>query len=110
MEHRLNARECLAIPVMLYQYGLPMLCGTCADVSRGGLFVRTTGVRFRANECFEVELRSAQGRMQRIPAVVVHWREDGVGLMFNDLGDRLVQELEQLLDAERAVVNCGAAA
>lgn len=110
MEHRLSARECLAFPIMLYQFSLPTLCGISTDVGPGGLFVRTGLVPWRVNECFEVELRGAQGRTFRAPAVVVHWREYGAGLMFKDLSERQVAELEQLVVAERAALSCGVAA
>jgi PilZ domain len=110
MEHRLNARECLAFSVMLYQCGLPTLCGTSADISRGGLFVRTGFVRWRANECFEVELRGTQGRTFRAPAVVIHGHENGVGLMFHELSERQALELEQLSATGRAALSCGVAA
>ncbi len=110
MEHRLNARECLAFPIILYQYSLPMLCGISADISAGGLFMRTGPLRCRANECFEVELRGTQGRTFRAPAVVVHWHENGLGLMFNELSERQALELRQFVASSRAALSCGVAA
>lgn len=110
MEHRLSARERLAFPIMLYQFSLPTLCGTSADVGPGGLFVRTGPVFWRVNECFDVELRGVHGRTFKVPAVVVHWRENGVGLMFSDMTDRQASELGNLLAAQRVALSCGVAA
>lgn len=114
MEHRLSARERLSIPIMLYRQGLPVLTGISDDIGLGGLFVRTRSALWHINECYEVELSCAGVRTLRLRAVVVHWREDGVGLMFDEMTDSQRADLLHLLDITRRIcadsATCGAAA
>jgi hypothetical protein len=47
------------------------------------MYIATRGYQWRKNECLEVEFIDVDGEPRmRLPAVVVHHRDHGAGLMF----------------------------
>lgn len=85
MEHRCSIRKHIAIRVLFYKHGLPVLSGLSRDLGLGGLYVETGPFQWHKNECVDVELISSRGAKLRLPVLVVHQRLQGVGLMFDGL-------------------------
>lgn len=85
MEHRCSIRKSIAIRVLFYKHGLPVQSGLSRDLGLGGVFVETGAFQWQRNECLDVEFISNRGAKLRLPALVIHQREQGVGLMFDKL-------------------------
>ncbi|MEE9421648.1 MAG: PilZ domain-containing protein [Gammaproteobacteria bacterium] len=83
MEHRCSIRKQIAIRVLFYKHGLPVQSGQSRDLGLGGVFIETDPYRWHKNECIDVEFISTCGAKLRLPALVVHQRKQGVGLMFD---------------------------
>ena len=97
MEHRCSIRKPIAIRVLFYKHGLPVQSGLSRDLGLGGVFVETDSCRWQKNECLDVEFISSRGAKFRLPALVVHQREQGVGLMFDQLEDGQRKRLRDIL-------------
>lgn len=97
MEHRCSIRKPLGIRVLIYKHGLPVQSGLSRNLSLGGVFVETGTYCWRRNECLEVEFAAAGGCGFRLPALVVHQRQGGVGLMFDALDADQRHRLRRLL-------------
>ena len=72
--------------------------GSIDNISRGGIFIETGTCKWRKNEYLEVEFIGCNGNGSiRLPAVVVHHSEQGVGLMFDAVTDEQRRVLRDLL-------------
>lgn len=70
--------------VLLYKHGLPVQSGQSLNIGLDGMYVAAAG--WRRHEQLMVEFTGHQGAVSmRIPAIVVHRREDGIGLMFDEV-------------------------
>lgn len=84
MEHRCSVRKPLGFQLLLYKHGVPIQSGVCRNLGLGGLFIETGTREWRKNEYLEVEILGSNGLpSMRLPAVVVHFNDDGAGLMFD---------------------------
>lgn len=87
MEHRWSSRYPAAVDVQLYQYGKQVARCKARDVGIEGMFVDTGPLLYRPNTLldveFEVELsrRFHRSRSYRLPVLVVHSANEGIGLM-----------------------------
>lgn len=97
MEHRCSIRKRLAIRVLFYKHGLPVQSGLSRDLGLGGVFVETRPWQWQKNECLEIEFIGSRGCKIRLRALVVHQREQGVGLMFDALDDAQRRGLRDIL-------------
>lgn len=101
MEHRLAARQRFALDVALYARGSLYARGVCRNLGQEGAYITTEPTRFRRNALIEVEfLAPGWGRTLRLPAMVVHFCSDGVGLNFDGLSPEHAQALRQLMQQQ----------
>jgi len=87
MEHRLHRRVEIAIPARLHFRDGAFIAGLAANISQGGLFIKTSMWCFREG-CVDVRLRLSEPdgeRQLRIPAFIIHRTQGGMGLMFREL-------------------------
>lgn len=68
--------------------------GLLYNVSRGGMFV-VTGAQLGVNRCVDVRIAYAGG-MLRVPALIVHRGNGGLGLMFRQLDGETAAAVEAL--------------
>lgn len=97
MEHRCSVRKPFRHQVLLYKNGIPVQAGMCRDLGLGGVFVESTGHHWRKHERLHIELRGADRKLMRLPAVVVHYSPDGAGLMFDALSNEQRRALRALV-------------
>ena len=86
MHHRLSKREAVEIEIDLYHKDRRLKGYRTRDISRDGMFVKTDGESLPKHAAVAVELRSVAGQSRstlRIPAIVSHTNNEGVGLMFS---------------------------
>lgn len=100
MEHRCSIRKPVAMRVLIYKHGLPVQGGQVRDLGMGGMFIETEGDKWSRNEFLEVEF-GAGGCLLRLPALVVHRRDHGIGLMFDTVTASQRQQLRALLFGRR---------
>lgn len=83
MEHRLNRRIILATPVFVFRQEHPQVIASTRDFCATGAFLQTAAAAsFHLNEYLELvmPLLRVQGR---VPALVVHVADDGLGVMLD---------------------------
>ncbi len=84
MEHRRSIRKALSFKLRIYKHQKHILDGTSKDLGLGGIFVEADGYAWRKNEQLEIEFVAKDGSCAlRLPAIVVHLRDGGAGLMFD---------------------------
>ncbi|MBS3803200.1 MAG: PilZ domain-containing protein [Oleiphilaceae bacterium] len=97
MEHRQSMRVPASVNLDLYKRGAPVGTGQMRDLSRDGLFLKTTFNGARVNDVLEIELPGSTGlelSHNRAHAVVVYKDSDGLGMMLMD--ERQLRALPQL--------------
>ncbi len=97
MEHRCSVRKPFAFQLLLYKNGLPVQSGVSRNLGLGGAFVEAGSCEWRKNQRLEIEVLGCGKAGLRLPAVVVHQSEQGVGLMFDGLSSEQRRELRVLL-------------
>lgn len=100
MEHRWGSRKAIVMPVTIYRDGLPAARGRTRNIGCEGLFIEADGVSFPEHSVVELELPRAVIRFRtkrRIPGLVIHHNEQGVGVMFCSFDRHLFKELDELL-------------
>ncbi len=105
MEHRRSRRYEFELTVGIYHRGAWV--GTCQtkDISTGGMFLRTGSKSLRRNSLIEVtfDKPSSTGvKRYRLPSLVVHGSENGVGVMFRNQDTEAHAALRQLIATEAA--------
>ena len=86
MEYRCSVRKPIEFQLLLYKQGLPVETGVSRNLGLGGLFMESGSYQWRKNEYLQVEVLAYNGRGSlKLPAVVVHCSEVGVGLMFDGI-------------------------
>lgn len=102
IDHRLGQRVDIRIPVRLRLPDGIQCAGLALNVSWGGIYVRTSAP-LPSTGCLDVHitLRTAEREHRvRMPGLIVHRSEDGVGLMFRRLDGEATEALSWLLSAE----------
>ncbi len=99
MEHRWSARKTVDAQAVIYQRGARIVRGSIGDIGLEGLFVRTGPVRLRTNTLVEVEFSIPTGGMTtfRIPALITHRSEEGIGLMFHTFDQQAFRAIQALV-------------
>lgn len=101
MEHRWGGRKPMVVPVTVYHQGAPVGRGRTRNIGREGIFIEADALRFPVHTVLELELPQAltgrRGR-QRIPGLVIHNHNDGVGVMFCSFDHHLFKGIDELLD------------
>jgi hypothetical protein len=96
MEHRCSRRKPADFKVVFFQDKHPVLSGIAQNMSMGGLFVDVNTHNWRRHEAFDIELSNGHGDTLRMPAVIVHQSEQGVGMMFEDVELALEQQYRDM--------------
>lgn len=104
MEHRWSLRKPVDIEITLRRQGVPARRYRTRNISLEGVFVESGPESWPEDTFLELELplygyRGIQQREERhrIPVVVVHRAEDGMGLMFCVFDQPLFRTVEHLL-------------
>jgi hypothetical protein len=101
MEHRLDRRVPLNIPVRLRFQDGTVGFGVASNISRGGIFVRTAAP-WRSG-CVDVRMRVTMPSGERtalMPGLIVHGHGEGIGLMFRQLDQRSEAVVSWLVSGE----------
>lgn len=102
INHRLGQRVDISIPVRMRLPDASQCVGLALNVGWGGIFVRTSAPLPSAG-CIDVfmTLRAAdRAHRVRMPGLIVHQSNAGVGLMFRRLDGEAAEVLSWLLSAE----------
>ena len=102
MEHRWGSRKPVVVPVTVYHEGRPVGRARTRNIGREGMFDEADAVRFPVHTVLELELpRALMGdrNSRRIPGLVIHNHQDGVGLMFCSFDHHLFKGIDELLDS-----------
>lgn len=102
MEHRWSLRKRLTTNVLLYHHGIPVARCESRDVGLEGMFVNTGPLNYFRNTRLDVEfsLRNpATGQVARcrLPAIVVHTSNQGLGLTFIGFNPDIFRTLDAIL-------------
>ena len=101
MDHRLDRRVPMKIPVRLrFQEGTVGF-GVALNISRGGIYVRTAAP-WRSG-CVDVRMRVVMptgARTVLLPGLIVHANGEGIGLMFRQLDWRCESVVTWLVSGE----------
>ena len=97
MEHRCSVRKPAEFQLLIYKNGLPVQSSVSRNLGLGGIYIRAGTSQWRKNECLEIEFLGCGKAGIRIPAVVVHQSENGVGLMFDGMTGEQRRELRVML-------------
>lgn len=98
MEHRLSERRPMTLDVLIFHQGLPMGRGRTRNIGREGMFIETEITDFPEGTTLDVEVDvdTGQGEQRvRLPALVIHRNDEGIGLMFLTF----VPEIQDILQA-----------
>lgn len=98
MEHRCGERVAITVPALVGIYAGGWVPSTIRNVSAGGLFIETSARVFRnAFLVISTHLNCPDTmRRYRFPALVVHRCDDGVGLMFAESQELMVEAVRDL--------------
>ncbi|MGE5153751.1 MAG: PilZ domain-containing protein [Bdellovibrio bacteriovorus] len=101
MEHRLDRRVPLKVPVRLrFQDGTAGF-GMALNISRGGIYVKTAAP-WRSG-CIDVRMTVSTASGERtalLPGLIVHGGAEGIGLMFRQLDQRSEALVSWLVSGE----------
>lgn len=99
MEHRWSMRRALGGEARIYREGEQALESQIGDISLEGMFIRTGDVRLQKNTLVEVEFALPQepARRYRLPALVTHKRDEGIGVMFHTFDPRAFRAIQTFL-------------
>ena len=89
MEHRLDRRLPLKIPVRLRFQDGTVGFGVAMNISHGGIYVKTAAPW--RNGCVDVRMTVSTPSGERtalLPGLIVHGGAEGIGLMFRQLDQR----------------------
>lgn len=102
IDHRLGQRVDIQIPVRLRLPDGTQCVGLAQNVGWGGMFIRTSAP-LPGSGCLDVHmtLRTAEREHRvRLPGLIVHQSNVGVGLMFRALDDHATDVVSWLMSAE----------
>lgn len=102
IEHRWSSRRKIDLEVNLHYPPVGTINGKTRNISLEGMYVDLKGVHIPPQARLEISFTAEIcGRPveHRLPAYVVHSREDGVGLMLQHVGYREFDALRYMLNA-----------
>lgn len=101
MEHRMNSRLCVRLPVTVQispRMENTRVCTVTRDVALGGACIENKGLDIQEGAMVRLTLELTPGDRVMIDALVLRSNDQGVGLMFayysNEVFDRLAELLE----------------
>ncbi len=103
MEHRYTERKPVTINVLVSCPRVGLVRGTTVDVSAGGMFVATECVDMPLNAPVTVSFQPDDERPLvcfQAKGMVIHRKEFGFGLMFDDLESACKRALRELLSLD----------
>jgi hypothetical protein len=99
MEHRLNKRKRVKVPVQL-KLGLGQLePGEIRNISQSGMYVKTSA-RPTASTCLEVGIDNrwiSGASPEWFPMFIIHSTTEGVGLMMYKNTERVAKRVQELI-------------
>lgn len=101
MDHRLDRRVPLRIPVQLRFQDGTVGFGTALNISHGGIYIKTAAP-WRSG-CVDVHMTvvmATEARTALFPGLIVHANGEGIGLMFRKLDQRSEAVLSWLVNGE----------
>ena len=102
LERRWGVRKPIIMAVTVHYQDRQLNNCKSRDIGAEGIFVETDPTEVELQAMLDVLLPSSvigNGHMRRIPAVVVHKRVNGLGLMFCSFDQRLHDRLSGLLES-----------
>ncbi|MDX1488922.1 MAG: PilZ domain-containing protein [Acidiferrobacterales bacterium] len=101
-EHRWSRRQPLAIDITVYDDRGRLFIGRSHNVSIGGMFIDTPGVRLPVNADLTVAFVKNTGNdvvRLRVPILVIHSIEGGAGFMFRRFNAETVHALRSIVQS-----------
>lgn len=101
MEHRYSERIDLPLPVEVNYKDHPPMDAQVQNLSREGMFIQSHSQALTPGSLVYLtfHLPSSAATAFRIPAMVVHRQQTGIGVMFQTIPDQLEEALDILLTA-----------
>lgn len=103
MEHRHNRRARTALKVIVFNNGLPVAVGKTKNISREGMFVRTSYHEVAMHQMIEIQFCPTGQRCPtriRVKCSVVHKTPVGFGLELVDNNEVAREGMKRLLEIE----------
>lgn len=100
MEHRCVIRKPIALDVVISYEALGLVQGRTTNIGVGGMFVETGCIELPVNALVKTSFFLEDNGLHRpcnTNAMVMHSRDVGAGLMFNDLDEELHDILHRLI-------------
>jgi hypothetical protein len=100
MEQRWSVRKATSMPVMIYVHGSPMAACRARNVGLEGIYLEVSSPMFSPESILEVEFTLPDGeehRLYRLPGVVKHVTDGGVGVMFLSFHAKVFRILHTVL-------------
>ena len=100
MEHRCCSRVPVALDVLIYMQGLPIMPARTRNLSSGGVFLEMKGHRFSKHKLLEVEfVDSAENELKcyKTQAQVIYCSRDGCGVEFYNISPDIRQNINACL-------------
>jgi hypothetical protein len=101
-ERRWCVRKAIIMAVTLHHQGRQLSNCKTRDIGVEGIFIETDTAAMDVHDVLEVSLPTSvigAGQCRRIPAMAVHKRGNGVGLMFCSFDQRLYECLCGLIES-----------
>jgi len=100
MEHRRSVRHEIELTVGIYHRGTWV--GSCQtrDISSGGMFLQTQPESLKRNSLIEITFDrpgDTSTRRYRLPSMVVHGTNGGIGVMFRSQNTEAHAALRQII-------------
>lgn len=101
-ERRWCVRKAFIMAVTLHHQGRPLSHCKTRDIGVEGVFIEADTTGLDVHTMIEVSLPVSvigTGQCRRVPAMVVHKRGNGVGLMFCSFDQRLYERLRGVIES-----------
>ncbi len=109
MEHRCSLRKPLSMEVVLNYRSLGLVRGRTRNAGMGGMYIETGRIQLPVNAILDLSviLDTTRGaRAFQAEAIVVHSDNEGVGIMFSNLGSELHDHLHDMIYTTQVPVRC----
>ena len=105
MEHRCSSRVPVALDVLIYMQGLPIMPARTRNLSTRGVFLEMDGQRFSKHNFLEVEFVNSREnglKCYRAQAQVIYCSGDGCGVEFYKMSPGARQNIDECLSYPRS--------
>ena len=97
MEHRYSKRVPVNINSLIHSRNATDIPGKIKNIGYDGVFIESTSIAFPKGSTVEVEFTLDRGTEFRLPAMVIHSSESGMGLMFRQHDLRSSSYIKRLI-------------